>query len=135
MYIVLVAERALLPHRQPHAPRRDVDEEEILPQTLIRRSVILLQLVRKAEMLEIDLLRHIHDLHIESRLHTDQIQDRAAVIRLTKNRRRIRRIYLHLIIRQQLLQAIQHAAELPDRSERQILMIEYLFPKVRILPH
>ena len=135
VYIVLVAERALLPHRQPHAARRDVDEEEILPQTLICRPVILLQLVRKAEMLEIDLLRHVHDLHIESRLDTDQIQDRAAVVRLTENRRRIRRIYLHLIIRQQLLQAIQHAAELPDRSERQILMIEYLFPKVRILPH
>ena len=103
VYIVLVAERALLPHRQPHAPRRDVDEEEILSQTLIRRTVILLQLVGKPEMLEIDLLRHVHDLHIESRLDTDQIQDRAAVIRLTENRRRIRRIYLHLIIRQQLL--------------------------------
>ena len=86
-------------------------------------------------MLEIYLLRHVHDLHIESRLDTDQIQDRAAVIRLAEYRRRIRRIHLHLIIRQQLLQAIQHAAELPDRGERQILMIENLFAKVRILPH
>ena len=135
MHIMLIPQRTIFPGCQPYAAWRNIHKKQIISIIIsLAVSAFLYEILKKV-MLVINLLRHIHYIHIKSRIHMNQIQHGPAIFRFSEDCCSIYFVISYTIVPQQLFQPVQHITKSSYRSKRQFLINKYFFPKSCFFPY